>query len=128
MISAAEFLKWAYVFKLLPSSGSVTPAALTKTDDTNVTLTLGGTPATALLQAASITAGWTGTLGISRGGTALSTTPTNGQILIGNGVNYTLATLAAGGGITVTNSAGAINIAMTQNVYAISSIMARGIF
>ncbi len=48
---------------LLPTwqaSGGVTPAALTKGDDTNVTLTLAGTPATALLQATSITAGWTG--------------------------------------------------------------------
>jgi hypothetical protein len=44
----------------------VTPAALTKTDDTNVTLTLGGTPATALLQAVSLTVGWTGTLADSR--------------------------------------------------------------
>jgi hypothetical protein len=34
-----------------------TAAALTKTDDTNVTLTLGGTPATALLQATSLTLG-----------------------------------------------------------------------
>jgi hypothetical protein len=49
---------------------TLTPAALTKTDDTNVTLTLGGTPATALLQAASLTLGWAGQLGLSRGGTA----------------------------------------------------------
>lgn len=45
---------------------SVTPAALTKTDDTNVTLTLGGTPATSLLQAVSLTLGWTGTLADAR--------------------------------------------------------------
>jgi hypothetical protein len=45
-----------------PSIPSVTPAALTKVDDTNVTLTLGGTPSTALLQSTSITAGWAGTL------------------------------------------------------------------
>jgi hypothetical protein len=45
---------------------TITPAALTKVDDTNVTLTLGGTPATALLQAASITAGWSGTLADAR--------------------------------------------------------------
>lgn len=44
----------------------VTPAALTRVDDTNVTLTLGGTPATALLQAVSVTAGWTGTLAAAR--------------------------------------------------------------
>jgi len=48
------------------SGGGVTPAALTKTDDTNVTLTLGGTPATALLQSTSLTLGWTGTLADSR--------------------------------------------------------------
>ena len=48
---------------LLPTwqpSSTVTPAALTKTDDTNVTLTLGGTPTTALLQATSLTLGWAG--------------------------------------------------------------------
>ena len=45
---------------------SVTAAALTKVDDTNVTLTLGGTPSTALLQSTSLTLGWTGTLADSR--------------------------------------------------------------
>jgi len=49
----------------IPGGGG-TPAALTKTDDTNVTLTLGGTPATSLLQAVSLTVGWTGTLADSR--------------------------------------------------------------
>ncbi len=49
-----------------------TPSALTKVDDTNVTLTLGGTPTTALLQATSITAGWTGTLSGARGGTGVN--------------------------------------------------------
>ena len=48
------------------STGGVTPAALTKVNDTNVTLTLGGTPATALLQATSLTLGWTGTLADGR--------------------------------------------------------------
>jgi hypothetical protein len=57
----------------LSNTSSVTPAALTRVDDTNVTLTLGGTPATALLQATSLTLGWTGTLSIARGGTAAST-------------------------------------------------------
>lgn len=48
------------------TSGIVSGAALTKADDTNITLTLGGTPTTALLQATSITAGWTGTLAAAR--------------------------------------------------------------
>lgn len=50
------------------SGGDITGAALTEVSDTNVTLTLGGTPATALLRAASITAGWTGQLAVGRGG------------------------------------------------------------
>ena|SRR3990167_8983652 len=49
-----------------------TPGALTKTDDTNVTLTLGGDPTTALVEAASLTLGWTGTLAPARGGLGLS--------------------------------------------------------
>ncbi len=42
------------------------PSALTKQDDTNVTLTLTGTPNTALLQDVDIAVGWTGTLADSR--------------------------------------------------------------
>lgn len=41
---------------------------VTKADDTNVTLTLGGTPTNSVLNSFSITAGWTGTLSTSRGG------------------------------------------------------------
>jgi microcystin-dependent protein len=58
-----------------------TPSALTRVDDTNVTLTLGGTPTTALLQATSLTLGWTGQLGLTRGGTAASLTADNGGIV-----------------------------------------------
>jgi hypothetical protein len=56
-------------------------AALTKADDTNVTLTLTGSPSTALVNAATITAGWTGQLGLTRGGTAASLTASNGGIV-----------------------------------------------
>lgn len=45
---------------------SISGAALTKVDDTNITLTLGGTPATSLLAATSLTLGWTGTLADGR--------------------------------------------------------------
>lgn len=87
-----------------------TAAALTKTDDTNVTLTLGGTPATALLRATSITVGWTSTLAVGRGGLGIATTPTNGQIPIGNGTNYTAATLTPGTGISISNGVGSITL------------------
>lgn len=54
-------------------SSTVSPSALTKTDDTNVTLTLGGTPSTALLAGVSLTLGWTGLLSVARGGTGAAT-------------------------------------------------------
>ena len=52
-----------------------------------------------------------GAITIANGGTGLGTTPTNGQLLIGNGTDYTLATLTAGSGISITNSSGGITIA-----------------
>jgi hypothetical protein len=63
-----------------PSTG-ITPAALTEVNDTNVTMTLGGTPATALLQAVSMTLGWTGQLGLTRGGSNASLVANNGGIV-----------------------------------------------
>jgi hypothetical protein len=46
-----------------------------------VTLTLGGSASTALLNAASLTLGWTGTLGVSRGGTGTGTAFTTGSVV-----------------------------------------------
>ena len=50
---------------------------------------------------------------VANGGTNLSTTPSNGQLLIGNGTNYTLATLTDGSGITITEGSGTITVAST---------------
>jgi hypothetical protein len=76
------------------NGSSVTPAALTKTDDTNVTLTLGGTPSTALLQATSIAVGWTGTLSVSRGGSGAGTLT---GLVLGNGTSaFTTVTAPSG--------------------------------
>jgi len=60
----------------------------------------------------------TGTVAVNQGGTGLTTTPTNGQLLIGNGTGYTLATLTAGTGITVTNGSGTITLAATGSTSA----------
>jgi hypothetical protein len=99
---------------------TVTPAALTKTDDTNVTLTLGGTPATALLQATSITVGWTGTLADTRITsasnwntaytnriTSLTTTGTGAATLIANVLNIPTPAAATFLSLTTTGSSGA---------------------
>lgn len=50
----------------IPASDIASGAALSKVDDTNVTLTLGGGFATALLSASSLTLGWTSTLAYAR--------------------------------------------------------------
>lgn len=77
---------------LWATSALVTPAALTRVDDTNVTLTLGGSPSTALLQATSLTLGWSGQLSATRGGTGIGTY-TTGDILYSSAAN-TLSKLA----------------------------------
>ncbi|MCW1908620.1 MAG: hypothetical protein KIH63_004735 [Candidatus Saccharibacteria bacterium] len=86
---------------VLPSWQSipaVTPAALTKVDDTNVTLTLGGSPTTALLQATSITAGWTGQLSLARGGTNASLVADNGAIVYSTAAAFALLASTATAG------------------------------
>lgn len=57
-----------------PGAGDISGgAALTGANDTNITLTLGGTPSAALLAATSLTLGWTGTLAVARGGIGTGT-------------------------------------------------------
>jgi hypothetical protein len=87
---------------------------LTNASFTNAAL---GTPASGTLTnctGLSLIAGVTGTLPVANGGTNVSTAPTNGQLLIGNGTGYTLGTISAGTNITVTNTAGGISIAATS--------------
>lgn len=54
-----------------------------------------------------------------------ATVPSNGQLLIGNGTNFTLSTLTGGGGISIVNGAGTITISsggvITENQRTISS-------
>lgn len=81
---------------VISSPGGVTPAALTKTDDINVTLTLGGTPASALLQATSITVGWNGALSAARGGLGVDASAQSGVPLFAAGVPTFTATTGTG--------------------------------
>ena len=52
-------------------------------------------------------------LPVTSGGTGLTTIPTNGQLLIGNGTGYTLNQLTPGAGIGITNGVGLITVANT---------------
>ena len=72
----------------------------------------------------TITGSGTGVVQVINGGTGLSTIPTNGQLLIGNGTGYTLNTLGYGVGISVTNGAGTVVVA---NTGVLSNIAGTGI-
>ncbi len=96
--TAGQFLRrntanTAYEFRTL-QGGDIAGSELTKTDDTNVTLSLGGTPASALLQPVSITLGWTGQLAVGRGGTGASTLT---GVVIGNGTSAMTAVSGTAG-------------------------------
>lgn len=80
----------------IPASDIASGAALTRTSDTNVTLTLGGTPATALLAATSITVGWSGTLAASRGGFGTDVSAQSGVPLFATGVPTFTSTTGSG--------------------------------
>ena len=77
------------------NSTSANIATLTGTNGTLTSLTL------------------TNALRISQGGTGQTSTPTNGQLLIGNGTGFTLNTLNGGSGVGITNNAGSITITAT---------------
>jgi hypothetical protein len=84
---------------------TVSAKALTRVNDTNVTLTLNGNPTTALVDNVELSLGWTGTLAASRGGTGLGSF-TTGDLLYASGAS-TLSKLAVGSsGQVLTVSAG----------------------
>ena len=64
-----------------------------------------------LMNPTFVSANLSAALPVTSGGTGLTTIPTNGKLLIGNGTGYSLNTLTAGTGITVTNGAGTITVA-----------------
>lgn len=105
-----------------PTSGTLattsqipTGAALTKSDDTNVTLTLGGSPTTALVNAASIAVGWTGTLSTTRGGSGVSN-PTAHGVLIAEGVSaFTPIVLTAGQHLVGTTAGDPVGVVPTTS-------------
>jgi len=65
--------------------------------------------------------GGTGVTPINAGGTGLATLPTNGQLLIGNNTNYSLNTLTAGAGLTITNGPGTITPAIASTTVTAAS-------
>jgi hypothetical protein len=81
---------------------AITPAALTNVDDTNVTLTLGGSPSTSLLAATSLTLGWSGTLADSRIASAATWNAKQDALVSGTNIKTINSTsLLGSGNITI---------------------------
>ncbi len=82
--------------------------ALTKVDDTNVTLTLNGNPASALLDATELVLGWSGELSLTRGGTAAALVADNGGIVYSTSTALALlASTATAGRVILSGSSSA---------------------
>ena len=96
--------------------------ALTRTNDTNVTVTLGGSPNTALVNAASLTMGWTGLLAITRGGTGVGSVtiaPTANSFAGWDANNNLSANNFLAGGTSITSAAGTTVLTVASTYYQI---------
>lgn len=106
-------------------TGMTTNGVLYATSGTDATSTgvgpvgtvLHGTGGIPAFSAVDLTADVTGVLPIGNGGTGTGTTPTSGQILIGNGTGYSLGQISGTPNqITITNGSGTIGLSLPQDI------------
>ena len=114
-------------------SASVVPVLTTNaqgqvTSVTNTTIAISGSAVSGNISGSA--GNVTGVVAVANGGTGLSSTPSNGQIDIGNGTGFTRATLTAGANILIVNTPGGISInapnAGVGSVSATSPVVSSG--
>ncbi len=71
----------------------------------------------------SVLAPLSSAIAVSDGGTGVSSTPSNGQLLIGNATGYTVGNLTNRGGIQIINTSGGIALGAIQRNYLSGFIM-----
>lgn len=103
----------SHVSGILPAANGGTAngfTAFTGPATSTKTFTLPNQSATILTSAAAVT--------VAQGGTGLTTAPGNGQLLIGNGTGYVLATITGTTNqISVANGSGTITLSLPQNIH-----------
>ena len=65
-VQNAQSASYVQTAQTAQTASYIFPSSLTKVDDTNITLTLSGSPTSSLLQPVTLTLGWTGSLADSR--------------------------------------------------------------
>jgi len=93
----------------IATTSSPTFAGMTLTGVTaNTIVTTNGSSALAPLSSA---------IAVADGGTGTGSTPSNGQLLIGNGTGYTVANVTNGGAIGIANGSGTITLSALERSY-----------
>lgn len=101
---------------LIYASAATTLARLAAVATGNVLIS-GGVATAPSWGKVGLTTHVSGILPIANGGTGIATAPSNGQLLIGNAGAYAVANLTAGTGISITNGAGTISIAVNSATF-----------
>ena len=102
---------------VLYATSTSTASSVVGTNGTVLHGVTGGAPS---FSSVDLTSDVANILPLANGGTGVGTAPTNGELLIGNGSGYQLATITQGAGLGVANGAGTITLSNTGVTSAVA--------